>query len=164
MENGSSKPTSLPNSVTPMERKKKSKAVDRERRCSSSTLEIDESNPIEMCIEPIAALESQDPSVDLPSTDGVLLELHIGVFKDLASADGYVQVLVTELQEIQKMYDRLDEMKLIGGGLKLEAEKEDGLNTCAPSLRYAVRRLIRRVSSSRELYTQWVSMSLRFNL
>lgn len=38
-----------------------------------------------------------------------------------------------------------------GGGSKLEAEKDDGLNNCAPSLRYAVRRLIRGVSSSREV-------------
>ena len=37
------------------------------------------------------------------------------------------------------------------GGLKLEAEKDDGLDNCAPSVRYAVRRLIRGVSSSREV-------------
>ncbi|GJW37735.1 hypothetical protein Tco_0060655 [Tanacetum coccineum] len=34
--------------------------------------------------------------------------------------------------------------------IKEEAEKGDGLNKCAPSVRYAVRRLIRGVSSSRE--------------
>lgn len=39
----------------------------------------------------------------------------------------------------------------IEGGHKSEAEKDDGLNNCAPSLRYAVQRLIPGVSSSREV-------------
>ncbi|KAI7986367.1 hypothetical protein LOK49_LG14G01210 [Camellia lanceoleosa] len=48
------------------------------------------------------------------------------------------------------MYDKLERKDVVDGGLQLEAEKDDGLNNYAPSLRYAVRRLICGVSSSRE--------------
>ncbi|KAJ7968340.1 DNA polymerase V [Quillaja saponaria] len=159
MGDGSAKPSSVPNSIKPMERKKKRKALDKEKR------KTEESKPIEMDIESKAAIESQASLVASPSTSRALPQLHIGVFKDLASADGSVreaavEVLVTELQEIQEMYERLEKKEMIEGGLKLEAEKDDGLNTCAPSLRYAVRRLIRGVSSSRECARQGFALGL----
>lgn len=137
-------------SVKPMERKKKRKALDKEKHHSST--DITESKPkVVDVVSKVDDTEGQmasSPSVGLP-------EFHIGVFKDLASADVSVRELAaerlaTELQEVQKAFEKL-EKKEIEGELKLEAEKDDGLNNCAPSLRYAVRRLIRGVSSSREV-------------
>lgn len=58
--------------------------------------------------------------------------------------------LVTRLQEIQKQYKMLPDKESVDGGLMLEAQKNDGLDNCAPHLRYALGRLIRGVSSSRE--------------
>lgn len=145
------KPSAVANSIKPMERRKKRKALDKERRRDTS--ENEESKP-KMDVEfqsgktEVLSLTSKS-SLDLP-------EFHIGVFKDLASADASARIvaaerLAVELQEVQKAYDMLDNKDTVEGGLKLEAEKDDGLNGCAPSLRYAVRRLIRGVSSSREV-------------
>ncbi|TYI94885.1 hypothetical protein E1A91_D02G237300v1 [Gossypium mustelinum] len=75
-----------------------------------------------------------------------LPEFHVSVFKDLASKDSSVrdaalEKIVTELQEVQKEYDRLkDKDNLVDddGGLKLDAQMDDGLDNCASSLRYAV--------------------------
>ncbi|GLT52266.1 hypothetical protein SLA2020_256140 [Shorea laevis] len=88
-----------------------------------------------------------------------------GCFSDLTSADASVrgvavERLVGELQEVQKAYDRLDNKALVEDGAKLEAEKDGGLTNCAPSLRYAVRRLIRRISSSRECARQGFALGL----
>ncbi|KAF2312266.1 hypothetical protein GH714_029613 [Hevea brasiliensis] len=99
------------------------------------------------------------------SSNGDLPEFHIGVFKDLASADvsvreAAVERLVTELQAVQNAYEMVENKEVIEGGLKLEAEKDDGLNNCAPSLRYAVRRLIRGASSSRECARQGFALGL----
>lgn len=94
--------------------------------------------------------------VEKTRTSNSFPEFHIGMFKDLGSADGSVREadadrLVMELQAVQKAYNMLEKKEDVDGGLKLEAEKDDGLNNCAPSLRYAVRRLVRGVSSSREV-------------
>lgn len=83
-------------------------------------------------------------------------EFHIGVFKDLAAAsksarEAAAKQMVTELKAVQNAYDSREEKESGEGGLKLEAEKDDGLDNCASSVRYAVRRLIRGVSSSREV-------------
>ncbi|KAJ9175014.1 hypothetical protein P3X46_013601 [Hevea brasiliensis] len=99
------------------------------------------------------------------SSTGGLPEFHIGVFKDLTSADvsvreAAVERLVTELQAVQKAYEMVENKELIEGGLTLEAEKNDGLNNCAPSLKYAVRRLIRGASSSRECARQGFALGL----
>ena len=84
-----------------------------------------------------------------------MLEFHIGVFKDLAAASKSVREvaakqMVMELKVVHNAYDS-HENESGEGGLKLEAEKDDGLDNCAPSVRYVVRRLIRGVSSSREV-------------
>ncbi|EMS61721.1 DNA polymerase V [Triticum urartu] len=42
----------------------------------------------------------------------------------------------------------------------MEAEKEDGLDNCAPAVRYAIRRLIRGISSSREFARQGFALGL----
>ncbi|KAJ0103152.1 hypothetical protein Patl1_04066 [Pistacia atlantica] len=73
--------------------------------------------------------------------------------KDLASADvslrqAAAESLVTELEEVQKAYERGGK-ELVKNGIKLEADKDVGLNDRAPSVTYGVCRLIRGVSSSR---------------
>ncbi|KAG4991769.1 hypothetical protein JHK87_025226 [Glycine soja] len=95
--------------------------------------------------------------MDSPSTSSgsAMLEFHIGVFKDLAAASKSVREvaakqMVMELKVVHNAYDS-HEKESGEGGLKLEAEKDDGLDNCAPSVRYVVRRLIRGVSSSREV-------------
>lgn len=146
----------VPDSIKPMERRKKRKALDKDRRRSAS--ENEESKPKKMDVE-------SKRDVVQESTSTLLPEFHIGVFKDLASSDALVreaaaEALVMELQAVQKAYERLENKDSIEGGLKLEAEKDDGLNECAPSLRYAVRRLIRGVSSSRECARQGFALGL----
>ncbi|WVY93844.1 hypothetical protein V8G54_032932 [Vigna mungo] len=138
-------------SVKPMERKKKRKALDKKRRRTSS-----QPQP-----EPVAS-----ESKPLPSTSGgALPEFHIGVFKDLAAAseaarEAAAKQMVTELKAVQSAYDTREEKENGEGGFKLEAEKDDGLDNCAPSVRYAVRRLIRGVSSSRECARQGFALGL----
>ncbi|XP_048424634.1 myb-binding protein 1A-like protein isoform X2 [Pyrus x bretschneideri] len=133
--------STAPTAVKPMERQKKRKALDKVRR-----LHTEEAKPKEPKTMEVPASSS---------TSGVLPEFHVGVFKDLASADGSLreaaaEALAMELVAVQRAYDGLENKELIEGGVKLDAEKDDGLNDCAPSLRYAVRRLICGVSSSRE--------------
>ncbi|KAK9905207.1 hypothetical protein M0R45_000403 [Rubus argutus] len=70
------------------------------------------------------------------SSSGVLPEFHVGMFKDLASADGSireaaVEALATELMEVQRGYEWLENKELAkDGGVKLESETDDGWN-CA---------------------------------
>lgn len=147
-------PSAIPSSIKPMERKKKRKALDKERHRTAAALENEESKPKQMDVD-LKVNEHRAQMVGSLSSSG-LPEFHIGVFKDLVSVDvsvreGAVERLVTELLEVQKAYEAVENENLVEGMLKLEAEKNDGLNDCAPSLRYAVRRLIRGVSSSREV-------------
>lgn len=142
-------------SVKPMERRKKRKALDKERRRSAAFENEEESKRPKQIVSDLVEGEDRPPVV-APSSNGGLPEFHIGVFKDLASMDGKIremaaEAMVRELQEVQEVYERIDNKDIVEGALKLEAEKDDGLKNCAPSLRYAVRRLIRGVSSSREV-------------
>ncbi|KAG8473504.1 hypothetical protein CXB51_035638 [Gossypium anomalum] len=160
MGDGVASSSSVANSVKPMERKKKRKQVDKERRLS--VLENEESQLKQPIIEP-KGKDATEPVA--ASSSSSLPEFHISVFKDLASADSSVreaavETMVTELQEVQKAYDRLENKDLVEGGLKLEAQKDDGLDNCASSLGYAVRRLIRGVSSSRECVRQGFALGL----
>ncbi|KAK8568286.1 hypothetical protein V6N12_006840 [Hibiscus sabdariffa] len=146
-------------SVKPMERKKKRKQIDKERR--HSVLENEEPRPKQL-------IESKGVDAPQPvpsSSSSSLPEFHISVFKDLASADSSVreaavETMVSELQEVQQAFDRLENKDLVEDVLKLEAQKDDGLDNCASSLRYAVRRLIRGVSSSRECVRQGFALGL----
>ncbi|KAM1890974.1 hypothetical protein ACFX14_034309 [Malus domestica] len=143
--------STAPTAVKPMERQKKRKALDKVRR-----LHTEETKPKEPKTMEVPASSS---------TSGVLPEFHVGVFKDLSSADGSVreaaaEALAMELVAVQRAYDGLENKELVEGGVKLDAEKDDGLNDCAPSLRYAVRRLIRGVSSSRECARQGFALGL----
>ncbi|PKI65705.1 hypothetical protein CRG98_013894 [Punica granatum] len=159
VEEGTAAP-SASTSVSYMEKKKKKKALDKERH--RAALENQEQKPKSTTAEK-GPSEIVAPVISSKSSD--LPEFHISVFKDLASAeasvrDASVESLVKELQEVQKAYDRLEKKELVTGGPKLEAEKDDGLNDCAPSLRYAIRRLIRGVSSSRECARQGFALGL----
>ncbi|XP_061370824.1 rDNA transcriptional regulator pol5 [Gastrolobium bilobum] len=151
-------------SVKPMERKKKRKAVDKERRRAATATAT---AAVDLEVKPAAQSVDSATSSSSSSSGGALPEFHIGVFKDLAAAaesvrEAAVKQMVMELKEVQNAYDGLEENeKEIGdGGFKLEAEKDDGLDDCAPSVRYAVRRLIRGVSSSRECARQGFALGL----
>lgn len=147
-----SKPMEAEAAAKPMEKQKKRKAMDKERRLHAA-LEAKPKPPPSM--DDVSELKTAAAASS--SGGAVLPEFHVGVFKDLASADAAVreaavEALATELMEVQRAYEGLENKELLeGGGVKLEAEKDDGLNDCAPSLRYALRRLIRGVSSSREV-------------
>ncbi|GMI83744.1 hypothetical protein like AT5G64420 [Hibiscus trionum] len=160
MGDGVASSSSVADSVKPMERKKKRKLIDKERR--RSVLENVEPQPK----QPVVESKGDDaPEPVASSSSSCLPEFHISVFKDLASADSSVreaavETMVTELQEVQEAYGRLENKDLVEGGLKLEAQKDDGLDNCASSLRYAVRRLIRGVSSSRECVRQGFALGL----
>ncbi|KAJ0047078.1 hypothetical protein Pint_04012 [Pistacia integerrima] len=146
-------------SIKPMERKKKRKAMDKERH--HAAIENKESQPKQTD----AALKSEGTqSSTMFSSSSDMPEFHISVFEDLASADvslrqAAAESLVTELEEVQKAYERGGK-ELVENGIKLEADKDAGLNDCAPSVTYGVRRLIRGVSSSRECARQGFSLGL----
>ncbi|GAB2269508.1 hypothetical protein Dimus_004425 [Dionaea muscipula] len=156
-----SKPTD--ESLKPMERRKKRKAMDKERHRIS----------IENKVTKAEQEASQGKGLDkiplitssMPTNGSGTPEFHISVFNNLASADAStreaaVEVLVKELLEVQKAYEKGGNEEVSEGGFKLEAEKDDGLDNCAPSVRYAVRRLIRGVSSSRECARQGFALGL----
>ncbi|XP_073123017.1 uncharacterized protein [Henckelia pumila] len=148
-------------SMNSMENKKKKKFLHKERHrlekkkgdFASKTMNLESNN------------QSFENNRTSSSSGRLLPEFHIGVFTDLAAADASIReaaskVLVTELREIQNAYDKLENKDEVEDKSKLEAEKDDGLNNCAPSLRYAVRRLIRGVSSSRECARQGFALGL----
>ncbi|KAB1206724.1 DNA polymerase V [Morella rubra] len=150
-------------SVKPMERRKKRKALDKERR--QSAVPENEEEPKKAKGIDAESVGGEDHASAVPSSYSGLPEFHIGVFKDLASMDvktreSAAEAMVRELQEVQEAYERIENKDLVEGSLKLEAEKNDGLKNCAPSLRYAVRRLIRGVSSSRECARQGFALGL----
>ncbi|XP_022952434.1 DNA polymerase V [Cucurbita moschata] len=152
--------SSFPDSEKPMERKKKRKTFDKERKRAVSESEEPKAKQTSVKVK---ADETKPSSVSVSSSG--LPEFHISVFKDLASADILVresaaEALATELLKVQQAYEKLENKDLVEGGLKLEAEKDDGLDNCAPSVRYAVRRLIRGVSSSRECARQGFALGL----
>ncbi|GMH14296.1 hypothetical protein Nepgr_016137 [Nepenthes gracilis] len=152
--------TPLLNSVKSMERKKKKKGLEKERhRIALENKERRKQEAFEgKRNENWVSVASSLPSSGLP-------EFHISVFNDLASANASVrqaaaETLVMELREVQKAYENVGNKEVVDGGLQLEAEKDDGLDNCAPSVRYAVRRLIRGVSSSRVCARQGFALGL----
>ncbi|KAL9689369.1 hypothetical protein QQ045_009754 [Rhodiola kirilowii] len=142
-------------SVTSMERRKKRKELDKLKHRAGG-----ETSAKKVAVEVRKEVENGGGGevAGMP-------QLHISVFKDLASADESVresaaEVLVKELVEIQRVYEEAGGKEGGKNGSVLEAEKEDGLDSCAPSVRYAVRRLIRGVSSSRECARQGFALGL----
>ncbi|CDY58264.1 BnaAnng15090D [Brassica napus] len=150
-----------------MEKRKKRKASDKERKRAA----LDNDGDLPRPAKPPAAVVSESNSDGPESSSAAaaasssLPELPLSYFRDLASPEGSVREaaatsLVTRLQEIQKQYEMLPDKESVDGGLMLEAEKNDGLDNCAPHLRYALRRLIRGVSSSRECARQGFALGL----
>uniref|UniRef100_A0A453N7V2 Uncharacterized protein n=1 Tax=Aegilops tauschii subsp. strangulata TaxID=200361 RepID=A0A453N7V2_AEGTS len=78
------------------------------------------------------------------------------------------EALVAELRDVQRAYEKEKAAREEGEGEEgdrddgpsqmMEAEKEDGLDNCAPAVRYAIRRLIRGISSSREVRNAVLSL------
>ncbi|KAL0365238.1 UNVERIFIED_CONTAM: Myb-binding protein 1A-like protein [Sesamum angustifolium] len=148
-------------SMNSMERRKQRKMLDKEKH-RAETKKVD-SVPEKMDVE--LKIDNNERASTSNSSSGVLPEFHIGVFKDLAAVEASIReaaakALATELREVQKAYDKLENKDEVEDKSKLEAEKDDGLNNCAPSVRYAVRRLIRGVSSSRECARQGFALGL----
>lgn len=139
-------------SLNSMERKKHRKLQDKVRHKAESK-KIDSGHE-NMDVD--SKSDGNESGGTSSSGGAVLPKFHIGVFKELAAAEASVRetaakALVMELREVQNAYDKLENKDEVEDKSKLEAEKDDGLNNCAPSVRYAVRRLIRGVSSSREV-------------
>jgi len=154
-DSNASKPVEEPEKQNskPMERRKKRKALDKERHHSEPKINAEISKPTESPAVKVAPLSSS-----ASSSKSSLPAFHIHVFRDLASADSSVrraaaETLAVELIEVQRAYEKIggEEGVKEEGTVQLEAEKDDGLENCAASLRYAIRRLIRGVSSSREV-------------
>ncbi|KAH0448617.1 hypothetical protein IEQ34_022417 [Dendrobium chrysotoxum] len=158
-ERGNSALQAALQSLKPMERKKKRKEMDKERH--RFVFEAKGPSEVKNTSENGSVIQIQLPS---PQTS-VFPGFHIDVFRNLASADSLVreaaaETLVRELIEVQRAFEQLGNNVDNEGSPQLEAEKDDGLEGCAPSLRYAVRRLIRGVSSSRECARQGFSLGL----
>lgn len=150
-------------SGNPMEKKKQKRALDKERRRVESEKKVESKQ--ELIASSSSSVSTSNQSTAISPTTSGLPEFHIGVFKELAAAEASIREaaahsLVAELLEVQKAYDSLGNKEVVEGQLKLEADKDDGLNNCAPSLRYAVRRLIRGVSSSRECARQGFALGM----
>ncbi|CAN0898649.1 rDNA transcriptional regulator pol5 [Linum grandiflorum] len=146
-------------SVKPMERKKLRKEFDKVRH--HGTEKNGQEKPKPMDVD--SKVDETKMGQMVASSSKGLPEFHIDVFKDLASADASVREagvgrLVSELLKVQNAYE--GNKDLYESGLKLEADKDDGLNDAAPSVRYAIRRLIRGASSSRECARQGYALGL----
>lgn len=146
--------------LKPMEKRKKRKQMDKEKHHNDPKSKAEVNGKAAEC-PPVKEAPLQSSLA--ASSPG----FHINVFRDLAAADLSVrkaaaETLAMELIEVQRVYERMGGEK--GGekvgAVQLEAEKDDGLENCAPSLRYAIRRLIRGVSSSRECARQGFALGL----
>jgi DNA polymerase phi len=136
-----------------MERKKERKELDKERHRQSAESTAAKAEP--------PAAEAAAPANPPPAPAAVGPGLHMNVFRDLASPEASVreaaaEALVVELRQVQKAYEKSARKGESEAGdedsaSQMEAEKDDGLDNCAPSARYAIRRLIRGISSSREV-------------
>ncbi|CAH2043527.1 unnamed protein product [Thlaspi arvense] len=160
-------PPGVASSGKDMEKRKKRKASDKGRKRAALEKDGEASRPKPA----VTDSNSDDPETSLAaasSTSSItetFSELPLNLFRDMASYKASVREaaatsLMSTLQEIQKQYDNLPDKESVDGGLMLEAEKNDGLDNCAPHLRYAIRRLIRGVSSSRECARQGFALGL----
>ncbi|KAL6629791.1 hypothetical protein ACP70R_029556 [Stipagrostis hirtigluma subsp. patula] len=155
-----------------MERKKQRKELDKERhRQSAESDKAAKPQPpaadaAAAAVAVAAAPVSPPPVAAAAAGPG----LHMNVFRDLASPEASAreaaaEALVAELKEVQKAYEKgarkgEREVRDGDGSSQMEAEKDDGLDNCAPSVRYAIRRLIRGISSSREFARQGFALGL----
>lgn len=146
-------------SLKPMERRKKRKALDKERHRAADA-ERGEVPPPKATKAERSAGDGTGERPPLAPLSGGGLPVHF--FMELTSLESSVreaaaEALATELRKSQEEYekfggDRRSESNVGGAAvLPLEAEKDDGLERCAPPVGYAVRRLIRGLASSREV-------------
>lgn len=168
-----------------MELRKQRKQVDKDRHRLSAEKPKPQPQPAPAAAaaeeeEPAAAAAAVVPApapapVPAPAPTAPVVYsgpgLHMNVFRDLASPEAALreaaaEALVAELREVQAAYEKSaqdEEEKEAGEGdgpSQMEAEKEDGLDNCAPAVRYAIRRLIRGISSSREFARQGFALGL----
>lgn len=163
-----------------MELRKQRKVLDKERHRQAA--EKSDAAPKPQAQEQPAAAEEAAAAAPLAAAAAVVPVpappapvvagpgLHMNVFRDLASPEASLreaaaEALVAELREVQRAYEKAarEEEKQAGdrdGPSQMEAEKEDGLDNCAPAVRYAIRRLIRGISSSREYARQGFALGL----
>lgn len=156
---GDGAPATLQKSVKPMERRKKRKELDKARHSAAAEGEKPPKPKAESSA--VRGPGGQAP----PSAHGGGLPVHL--FMDLTSLESSVREaaaegLATELRKSQEEFERFGgEHRDSGrGAVPLEAEKNDGLDNCAPPVRYAVRRLIRGLASSREVRSEASGKSL----
>jgi DNA polymerase phi len=148
-----------------MEKRKARKALDKERRrLASEGKQHPESKPeskteeqtTESESKPVKK-ESKEAGTIVASTSLAQPGLHLDLFRGLSSQESSVREeaaerLVKELRNVQRSYeDSNGNNEEVAESVKMEAKKDDGMDNCAPSLRYAIRRFIRGVSSSREV-------------
>ncbi|KAJ0962754.1 hypothetical protein J5N97_027876 [Dioscorea zingiberensis] len=140
-------------SIKPMEKLKKRRALDKERHAKGSdfveTLKFKKSSEV-LAVTPT-----------LSHSQG----LRMDVFSDLASAESSVrkaaaEALVVELRKAQKVFEKVGKKGIEEEVVPLEAKKDEGFENCAPSVIYAIRRLVRGVSSSRECARQGFALGL----
>jgi len=148
-----------------MEKRKARKALDKERRRlasegkqqAESKLESTTEAPKEESESKQVKQESKEAGTSVTSTSLAQPGLHLDLFSGLSSHESSVreeavEQLVRELRDIQRSYEESNgENEEVGNFVNWEAMKDDGMENCAPSLRYAIRRFIRGVSSSREV-------------
>ncbi|MQL80121.1 hypothetical protein Taro_012548 [Colocasia esculenta] len=150
-------------SLKPMERRKKRKALDKEKHRAAVAAD-GEVPPKVAKVDRSAGADTGDRRPPVGPVSGGGLPVHL--FMELTSPETSVreaaaEALATELRKSQEDYEKLGESNVGGAAvLPLEAEKDDGLERCAPPVGYAVRRLIRGLASSRECARQGFSLGL----
>jgi DNA polymerase phi len=148
-----------------MEKHKARKAMDKERRrlASEGKQQLEskleskkEEQKAESESKPVKK-ESKQAGTVVASTSLGQPGLHLDLFRGLSSQESSVREeaaerLVRELRNVQRSYEESNgDDEEVSESVKMEAKKDDGMDNCAPSLRYAIKRFIRGVSSSREV-------------
>lgn len=166
----STTPSKIAEKLKQMERRKARKALDKGRRRVASEGKQNsepksepemESQKVESESEQVKQ-ESKEPGTSVASTSLSQPGLHLDLFRGLSSPESSVREeaavrLVRELRDVQRSYEEgKGENGELGCLVKMEAKKDDGMENCAPSLRYAIRRFIRGASSSREVRKTYV--------
>ncbi|KAM0933020.1 putative DNA-directed DNA polymerase [Dioscorea sansibarensis] len=140
-------------SMKPMEKLKKRRALDKERHAKDSG-NMETFKP-KKSSEVVAGTPTITPAHGL----------RMDVFSDLASAEcsmreAAAEALVVEVRKAQKVFKKVGKKGIEEGVAPLEAKKDEGFENCAPSVIYAIRRLVRGVSSSRECARQGFALGL----
>ncbi|KAL8159805.1 hypothetical protein V2J09_001342 [Rumex salicifolius] len=110
----------LSSSAMPMEKMKKRKAYDKERRLALKSSKDEENSEKQKTYEVVVGDQSSNPlETTLPVTTAA------------------AEMLVSELVEVQRAYEEISDKQEVKSGSMLEAEKDDGLDGCETSVRLA---------------------------